>query len=152
MLRKGLAKRPRPQGPVPRYAENEQRTILRFLVATSIDHFRAIDSLTKMKGSDKTVPFLDSQIIYHQDCISCLKRAAHKTLQKQRHLLEINNEQITEVLQSWGLQLTILSRLVPLSKSVTSLQSLDRNLVTGDKLESMPKGSFETHAPKLLTV
>lgn len=82
----------------PEYDENTRTKILRFLAAALTEAELTLEQTRRTAGDDRNMPIFANKIRYHEHQVSTIKWLVYRAYCRQRHLLEMDDETVTEIL------------------------------------------------------
>lgn len=95
----------------PKYETRELKLILRFLAGLTLDTMYAIKGLTEFGVAPNAPDHYRRCMQYHTGRIDMLRHMAIRAANRQRHLLEMSEEQFQEIIKAWSLPSKTLSSL-----------------------------------------
>lgn len=100
-------KNQRPLIPVnaPLYAEKERTLILRFLAGLTLDEMHYISGIREFAGEDLLQETYQKQLRFHKARLATLRHCARRACNRQRHLLEMGEDLLMGIIESWELPL-----------------------------------------------
>jgi hypothetical protein len=112
----------------PRYAERELRLILRFIASLTLDTIYAIKGQTEFSGGKDVQDYHKRCMLYWTNRLEFLRHVAIRATHKQRHLVELSEEEFTEIVKIWNLPSKTLLSLEQSGISVTTRPQSAGNL------------------------
>lgn len=92
-----IGKKSTSQNVAPEYDDATQRKLLRFLAAYLTEAENTLEQTIKLAGEDRHLPIFANKIKYHKSQVSTIKWLVSRVYYRQRHLLELDDDQITEI-------------------------------------------------------
>lgn len=85
------------------YQERERNLILRFLAGCSLDSIVALNGLETNCQNADYARIHEETVRYHVHKIQAIAELALKTTYRQRHLIEMDDEQFQRIMHTWKL-------------------------------------------------